>query len=177
MWTCGGWPAVTEVVRVRVGCQPLLSSGVTASFSRHQHTASSVVRSPRTHGLIPTSQPQNQKTVNRGNLHHFQAKAFYESTAIPSASLPLNRNPKLHIPQKIAMVCSQTGSSCCHWERSWSARLQDPRPALRQREIYLYAFSFWDFQVWLLRRRSLTQPVRQVRIFCSAFNFIYSFNR
>lgn len=45
--------------------------------------------SPNTHGLTHTSQPWNQKPVNRGDTHHFQAKAFMSQYATPSPSLPL----------------------------------------------------------------------------------------
>lgn len=51
MLAFGSWPAGTEVVRVRVGCQQSLSLGITASFSKHWHAISSVACSPNTHGL------------------------------------------------------------------------------------------------------------------------------
>ena len=150
MLAFGSWPADTEVVRVRVGCQQLLSLGITASFSKPWHAISRVACSPNTHGLSHGTKDCEQRW-------HAPFPGKIKSMCSPSTlSSPTTATQEQHVPHQIATGCSQTGSLCCPWERSWSGKLQDPQPTLWKREINLYVFSHWDLQICLLLQRSLT---------------------
>lgn len=150
MLALGSWPAGTEVVRVRVGCQQSLSLGITASFSKHWHAISSVACSPDTHGLSHgTKRLWTEVTCTISRQNQVNMQPFHPL-------FPYNCNPRATCSTPDSYGMQPDGSLCCHWERSWSGKLQYPQPTLWKREINLYVFSHWDLQICLLLQRSLT---------------------
>lgn len=92
MLALGSWPAGTEVVRVRVGCQQSLSLGITASFSKHWHVISSVARSPNTHGLSHgTKRLWTEVTCTISRQNQVNVQPFHPL-------FPYNCNPRATCP-------------------------------------------------------------------------------